>query len=73
MKNWALPEINLDRCDRCGACVAYCPTKAVRMGPDGPFIAHTEDCTYCTDCEAICPQSAITCTYEIVWGVADGE
>jgi MinD superfamily P-loop ATPase len=68
MEDWALPEINLALCNRCGACVAECPTGAVEMGPEGPFIARPVDCTYCTRCEAICPQRAITCTYEIVWG-----
>lgn len=67
-RHWALPEIDLTRCDRCGACVVYCSAEAVEMGPDGPFIARPEDCTYCTDCEGICPQGAITCTYEIIWG-----
>ena len=67
MEEWALPEINLDRCDRCGECVAYCPSGAVEMGANGPFIVHPPLCTYCTDCEAICPQGAITCAFEIVW------
>ena len=67
MGDWALPEINLQRCDRCGTCVAQCPTSAVEMGPEGPFIARPGDCTYCARCDAICPQGAITCTYEIVW------
>lgn len=66
-KEWALPEINLERCDRCGRCVAQCPNQAVEMGPDGPFIARPEDCTYCAACEAICPQGAIKCAFEIVW------
>ena len=66
-ENWALPEINLQRCIRCGTCVARCPTGAVEMEPEGPFIARPADCTYCALCDAICSQGAITCTYEIVW------
>lgn len=69
MQNWALPEIDLDLCDRCGECVTKCPTNSVEMGPQGPFFARADDCTYCAVCETICPQEAITCTYEIVWGM----
>jgi MinD superfamily P-loop ATPase len=67
MNDWALPEINLEQCNRCGTCVELCPTDAVEMGPQGPFIARPVDCTYCTLCDAICLQGAITCSYEIVW------
>lgn len=68
MDNWALPEIDLLRCNRCGACVEQCPGSAVEMGTEGPFIVRPADCTYCAQCEALCPQGAIACTYEIVWG-----
>ena len=67
MKALALPQISLDRCDRCGLCVEQCPTGAVEMAPAGPFIARPADCTYCTQCETLCPQGAILCPYEIVW------
>ncbi|MEE9616528.1 MAG: 4Fe-4S binding protein [Anaerolineae bacterium] len=74
MENWALPEINLQRCNRCGICVERCPTDAVEMRTvemrtEGPFIVRPSDCTYCALCEALCPQGAITCAYEIVWEV----
>jgi 4Fe-4S ferredoxin len=67
MEDWVLPEINVLLCNRCGVCVERCPTDAVEMGPDGPFIARPADCTYCALCDALCPQGAITCAYEIVW------
>ncbi|MGD8998465.1 MAG: 4Fe-4S binding protein [Anaerolineae bacterium] len=66
--DWALPQINLNRCDRCGICVELCPKNAVELGVNGPDIARPEDCTYCTECEALCPQGAIACPYVIVWG-----
>ena len=69
MRDWALPEINLLLCDRCGVCVERCPGDAVEMGPEGgPYLARPADCTYCALCEDICPQCAITCAYEIIWG-----
>lgn len=66
MDNWALPVINLDRCTRCGLCIAYCPTKAVEMVDDLPTIVRTRDCVYCGTCEDICPEGAIELSYEIV-------
>jgi formate hydrogenlyase subunit 6/NADH:ubiquinone oxidoreductase subunit I len=42
------------------------------MGLEGAFIARPADCTYCALCDAICSQGAITCTYEIVWGMDTG-
>jgi len=71
MEDWALPEINLSLCNQCGVCVEQCPTGAVEMGSEGPFIARPSACNYCATCDAICPQGAITCSYEIVWGPDD--
>jgi ferredoxin len=68
MQDWALPEIDLALCDRCGDCVEQCPTEAVEMGPEGPVVIRPADCDYCALCDAICSQGAITCVYEIVWG-----
>ena len=66
-QNWALPETDLAKCNRCGVCVDQCPAGAVEMGDDGPFFSRPLDCTYCAVCEAICPQGAIALVYEIVW------
>ena len=67
MDTWALPEIDLARCTRCGRCVTCCPGQAVDMRPAGPAIVRPGDCTYCTLCEAVCPPGAITCAYELIW------
>jgi ferredoxin len=69
MEEWALPEINLALCDRCGTCIARCPAGAVEMGEQGPVIVRPTDCTYCALCDALCPQGAITCSYEIIWSM----
>ena len=29
----AMPQVDVERCTGCGACVSVCPVKAVRMGP----------------------------------------
>ncbi len=73
MEAWALPEIDRSLCDRCGLCVEQCPTGAAEMGPEGPFIARPETCTYCAVCDTICPQGAIVCPYEIVWEEQGGD
>jgi MinD superfamily P-loop ATPase len=69
---WALPEIRLELCTRCGVCVDRCPSNAVEMGLAGPFFARPKACTYCAVCDAICPEGAIVCSFEIVWGPDDG-
>jgi ferredoxin len=71
MGDWALPEINLSLCNRCGTCVERCPTHAVEMAVGGPVIVRPDDCTYCAICDAMCPRGAVTCTFEIVWGEND--
>ena len=70
MEDWMLPVIQLDRCNKCGLCVKYCPTQAVEMAniePNGlqPVIVRAQDCVYCGACEEICPVHAIGLTYEI--------
>ncbi|NLE44396.1 MAG: 4Fe-4S binding protein [Chloroflexi bacterium] len=67
MGEWALPEINLEKCNRCGACIEVCPTSAVEMGPRGPFFVRPRVCTFCTECEPVCLQGAITCAFGVVW------
>ena len=65
MSEWALPTINMDRCDGCGLCVDYCPTDAAEMIEAQPSIVRPEDCAYCGLCEETCPHGAIELSYEI--------
>jgi NAD-dependent dihydropyrimidine dehydrogenase PreA subunit len=67
MNAWVLPQIDLDRCTQCGACVSGCTGNALQMGAHGPLFVQPENCTYCTDCEPLCPSGAITCAFEITW------
>ena len=70
--DWALPQIDMDRCTGCGMCETYCPTQAVDLVEGWPVIARPEDCAYCGLCEEACPENAIALTYEITpdpnWG-----
>jgi formate hydrogenlyase subunit 6/NADH:ubiquinone oxidoreductase subunit I len=65
MDEWILPEINLERCTRCGLCVRYCPTSAVEMVETRPVIVRPQDCVYCGECEEICPADAIALSYQV--------
>lgn len=63
-----LPLINLNYCDRCGACVTGCPEDALIMTDHGPKFNTPITCTYCTDCEGLCPTGAIRAPLIISWG-----
>jgi ferredoxin len=47
-----------DRCTACGACLATCPTRALRPAPKRPFVID-ERCTGCGACVEVCPRGAI--------------
>jgi formate hydrogenlyase subunit 6/NADH:ubiquinone oxidoreductase subunit I len=68
MEEWVMPDIDLERCSRCGLCVENCPTEAVAMTNEGPVFTDVRRCTYCGACETECPENAISLRYIIVWG-----
>ena len=54
-------EINIDGCTLCLACVAACPTGALRDDPEFPRLRFIEDaCVQCGLCKATCPEKVIT-------------
>jgi len=67
MNHKFLPKIDLNRCDRCGACITACPEAALSMTAQGPIINKPLSCTYCTTCEDVCPQKAIRTPLLISW------
>ncbi len=54
-----IPDINLDKCDRCRKCVGICRFRAIAVAGD-MVLTFPELCHSCGGCVAICPQSAIT-------------
>jgi ferredoxin len=54
-------EINVEGCTLCLACVAACPTGALRDNPEQPMLRFVEDaCVQCGLCKATCPEKVIT-------------
>ncbi|MHB1377058.1 MAG: NADH-quinone oxidoreductase subunit NuoB [Candidatus Humimicrobiaceae bacterium] len=57
------PEIDLEKCTKCGACVTRCPSRAIVMDKETNFIGiNYEECIFCTLCEEICPLGAAKMT-----------
>ena len=55
---WVRPYPDEKRCERCGACIEVCPTKA--MAPkDGFPIIDYKKCISCFCCDEACPHNAI--------------
>ncbi len=55
----AHPELDRERCSRCGTCIEVCPTGAAQMGGDGYPRYDLSACIGCAQCIALCPQGAL--------------
>ena len=55
-----LPNIDLDACIGCSACVSACPTSVLDMDGDKVKVVKPEACTECGACVDACPVSCIT-------------
>lgn len=47
-----------DGCTACGACLATCPTGALRPAPRRPVVVD-ERCISCLACIEVCPRDAV--------------
>jgi MinD superfamily P-loop ATPase len=54
-----IPEIDLERCTRCGACAQICQFKAISVFGE-TVMTFPEMCHGCQACKAVCPEGAIT-------------
>jgi ferredoxin len=49
------------RCAGCGACLATCPERALRVAPrrsPAPLVTLLDRCTGCGECLEVCPADA---------------
>ncbi len=59
------PKINTSLCNRCGACVASCPTSAITVDQTGQNIGiNLDECIFCSLCEEVCPTKAVWMSIE---------
>jgi len=55
---WVRPKPDEFRCERCGACIATCPTQAMIPSDGFPIIDYNR-CINCFCCDEACPHDAI--------------
>ncbi|HEX9974786.1 MAG TPA: DUF362 domain-containing protein [bacterium] len=55
---WVRPKPDENRCKRCGACIAICPTQAMNPKDGFPVIDYKK-CISCFCCDEVCPHNAI--------------
>jgi MinD superfamily P-loop ATPase len=54
-----VPEVDLDKCDYCGACGDICEFKAITVLKDATVMTFHEMCHGCKGCIMVCPHQAI--------------
>jgi uncharacterized Fe-S center protein len=52
------PAVNPSRCTGCGACIAHCPSGAIRV-EGAKAVISAKDCIGCADCIVVCPEKTI--------------
>lgn len=53
------------QCRRCGKCVEDCPGYVLRMGEEGPEVAHPDECWHCGNCRLSCPDAAVAYEFPV--------
>lgn len=57
------PEIDLEKCTRCGECANRCPSGAIVLNCEKKDIGiNYDECVFCGLCEEICPAEAVVMT-----------
>ncbi len=58
-----LLQVNKNKCDQEGICVAACPLRLIEIAEDGypaPVLGAEETCIRCGHCVAVCPKGALS-------------
>jgi len=58
------PEIDKNKCIRCGLCWVYCPADAIIRTEEGDYEIDLDYCKGCGVCPEECPTKAITMVEE---------
>ncbi|MCD6227412.1 4Fe-4S binding protein [Candidatus Micrarchaeota archaeon] len=53
------PDINKNKCIKCGMCATHCPEGAIEITKDGAEVNY-DYCKGCGICAEVCPVKAIT-------------
>ncbi len=54
-----VPEINHEKCTRCGKCIAICPKDVLELR-DKKVVLNAEECLLCSHCFDVCPEDAVS-------------
>ncbi len=57
-----LPQIQFEKCIRCGKCMEICPPKAITRSEDKELIIDYNKCISCFCCHEFCPEKAVKIT-----------
>ncbi len=59
------PDIDREKCSRCGECASRCPSGAIVMdGASRDIGINLDECVFCALCEEVCPARAVRMTSE---------
>ncbi len=61
------PDIDIEKCMGCGACVDACLRQGLKIVDNVVTFVGENKCTWCGNCEASCPTGAITCPYDVIY------
>jgi len=68
-----VPEVDMDKCDYCGACGDICEFKAIAVLKDATVMTFHEMCHGCKGCVMVCPHQAIQATNRIFGQLVKGK